>query len=165
MKAFFFLPTLMILLCSWSLPKLNTTTSKGGKIIKAPSLGTEFLNCTVLFGHDTTEIPEFSILRRKGSYEVNTVVIDPGHGGHDPGCHGTNSKEKHVCLAVGKYLEEAIRLNFPGVKVILTRSTDVLSHWTNVPLLPPATKQISLFPSIAMPFRTLAKQWARKLMC
>ncbi|MBI5914369.1 MAG: N-acetylmuramoyl-L-alanine amidase [Bacteroidetes bacterium] len=66
-----------------------------------------------------------TVFRKKGSYEIKTVVIDPGHGGHDPGCSGSHSKEKQICLAVGKYFAEAIRQNFPDVKVIMTRSTDV----------------------------------------
>jgi len=54
-----------------------------------------------------------------------TVVIDAGHGGNDPGCHGTKYKEKDVALAVtlklGKYIEE----NCSDVKVVYTRKTDV----------------------------------------
>jgi len=53
------------------------------------------------------------------------VVIDAGHGGKDPGCHGKRFKEKDVALSValklGKYLEE----NNKDVKVIYTRTTDV----------------------------------------
>lgn len=53
------------------------------------------------------------------------IVIDAGHGGKDPGCHGKKYKEKDVALSValklGKYLEE----NDKDVKVIYTRSTDV----------------------------------------
>lgn len=56
---------------------------------------------------------------------VKTIVLDPGHGGKDPGCQGAIHKEKDISLAValklGKYLEE----NFKGVKVIFTRTTDV----------------------------------------
>lgn len=56
---------------------------------------------------------------------VKTVVIDAGHGGKDPGCHGKKYKEKDVALAValqlGKYIEE----NIKNVKVIYTRKTDV----------------------------------------
>ena len=53
-------------------------------------------------------------------------MIDPGHGGKDPGCLGiTTSKEKDIALGIalklGKYIEEKI----PDVKVIYTRSTDV----------------------------------------
>lgn len=54
-----------------------------------------------------------------------TLVIDPGHGGHDAGALGAISKEKNINLAValrfGKYVES----NLPDVKVIYTRKTDV----------------------------------------
>lgn len=124
MKAHLFLPTLLIFCSAWSLPKLNSAEpTTAGKIIKAAPISTDFLKS--LLPTDTTDQPELHISRRKGSYEVRTVVIDPGHGGHDPGCHGASSKEKHVCLAVGKYLAEAIQNNFPDVKVLMTRSTDV----------------------------------------
>lgn len=94
-----------------------------GKIIKAAPISTYFLNLPS--DADTLVTPELSISRRKGASAIKTVVIDPGHGGHDPGCHGINTKEKHVCLSVGKYLAEAIEQNFPDVNVIMTRSTDV----------------------------------------
>lgn len=58
-------------------------------------------------------------------YRVGTVVLDAGHGGHDPGCHGKNVHEKDIALAIilklGAYIEE----NFPDIKVIYTRKTDV----------------------------------------
>lgn len=54
-----------------------------------------------------------------------TLVIDPGHGGHDAGALGVISKEKNINLAValrfGKYVEQ----NLPEVRVIYTRKTDV----------------------------------------
>lgn len=59
---------------------------------------------------------------------VRKVVIDAGHGGHDPGNLGTRrykTTEKDIALAVslkvGQYIEE----NFDDVKVIYTRKTDV----------------------------------------
>ena len=54
-----------------------------------------------------------------------TVVIDPGHGGRDPGAVGANSLEKNIVLAVGLKLGELIKSNHPYVRVIYTRSTDV----------------------------------------
>jgi N-acetylmuramoyl-L-alanine amidase len=58
-------------------------------------------------------------------YAVTKVVIDPGHGGHDHGCSGKHSREKHVALEialkVGGYIEE----HLPDVEVIYTRKTDV----------------------------------------
>lgn len=53
-----------------------------------------------------------------------TVVIDPGHGGKDPGAHSAAGKEKDVVLAVGLKLGKYITNNMPDVKVIYTRSTD-----------------------------------------
>ena len=54
-----------------------------------------------------------------------TLVIDPGHGGHDVGAMGKFSKEKDInlrtALAFGKYVER----NCGDVKVIYTRKTDV----------------------------------------
>lgn len=56
---------------------------------------------------------------------INTVVIDPGHGGKDPGAIGTNkTQEKDVVLSVALTLGNLIKTNFPDVKVIYTRSTD-----------------------------------------
>lgn len=57
---------------------------------------------------------------------LRTVVIDPGHGGKDPGALGqsSSSHEKHIVLAVSKLLGEKIKEAYPGVKVIYTRSTD-----------------------------------------
>jgi N-acetylmuramoyl-L-alanine amidase len=57
---------------------------------------------------------------------LQTIVIDPGHGGKDGGCNGaTNAKEKNVTLAVALKLGEKIKKTFPDVKVVYTRSTDV----------------------------------------
>jgi len=58
------------------------------------------------------------------TYRIQTVVIDAGHGGKDPGALGHKVKEKDVTLAIalklGKYIEEKLE----GVKVIYTRKTD-----------------------------------------
>lgn len=58
-------------------------------------------------------------------YKIKTVVIDPGHGGHDPGCLGSSTREKHLALAIGKKVASAIQQQFPSVKVIMTRDKDV----------------------------------------
>lgn len=54
-----------------------------------------------------------------------TVVIDPGHGGKDPGAIGRFSREKNINLAVAKKLGQLIKNNCPDVRVIYTRETDV----------------------------------------
>ena len=53
-----------------------------------------------------------------------TVVIDPGHGGKDPGAIGSMSKEKDIALSVAKKLGEKINANHSDVKVLFTRATD-----------------------------------------
>lgn len=53
------------------------------------------------------------------------VVIDPGHGGHDPGAVGKISKEKNINLNVALKLGNMIKKNCEDVKVIYTRSKDV----------------------------------------
>ena len=53
------------------------------------------------------------------------VVIDPGHGGKDPGCHGVNFKEKNIALAVSLKLGHYLEDNDKSVKVVYTRTTDV----------------------------------------
>ena len=60
---------------------------------------------------------------QKGS-KIKTVVIDAGHGGKDPGASGKYSKEKDIALVVALKTGGYIKKNFPGVKVIYTRSTD-----------------------------------------
>ncbi len=54
-----------------------------------------------------------------------TVVIDAGHGGHDPGAIGSMSREKDINLAIALKTGEIIQKNFPDVKVVYTRKTDV----------------------------------------
>lgn len=61
----------------------------------------------------------------KPAFTVRTVVIDPGHGGKDPGCHGNKYKEKDVALAVALKLGNYIEEHMKDVKVIYTRKTDV----------------------------------------
>ena len=56
---------------------------------------------------------------------VQTIVIDAGHGGKDPGCHGKFSKEKHVCLSMALKLGALIKEKYPNIKVIYTRDKDV----------------------------------------
>jgi len=56
--------------------------------------------------------------------KVNTVVLDAGHGGHDTGALGKNSREKDIALAIVLKLRDYIHDNMKDVKVILTRKDD-----------------------------------------
>ncbi len=57
-------------------------------------------------------------------FVVNKVVIDPGHGGKDPGAQGKHANEKDIVLAIGLKLGKYIEENFDDVEVIYTRTTD-----------------------------------------
>lgn len=69
--------------------------------------------------------PKKTVPAKKRQQETLVVVIDPGHGGADPGAVGKRkTKEKTVVLAIAKQL--AARINATrGMKAYLTRSTDV----------------------------------------
>jgi N-acetylmuramoyl-L-alanine amidase len=54
---------------------------------------------------------------------VQRIVIDPGHGGHDPGASGKGVSESELVLDVALRLEKLLKKQ-PGVDVILTRRTD-----------------------------------------
>lgn len=57
---------------------------------------------------------------------IRTLVIDPGHGGFDPGAKGLMSTEADVSLEVSLKFGKAIEKEFPDVKIIYTRTTDIM---------------------------------------
>ena len=57
--------------------------------------------------------------------KITTVVIDPGHGGKDPGAIGKKSKEKDITLKVAKMTGDYIKQYCPDVNVVYTRTSDV----------------------------------------
>ncbi|MBO6023645.1 MAG: N-acetylmuramoyl-L-alanine amidase [Bacteroidales bacterium] len=62
-------------------------------------------------------------LAQKGE-KIQTIVIDPGHGGKDTGALGKVSKEKTLNLAVALKFGNYIKENMPDVKVVYTREKD-----------------------------------------
>ena len=57
---------------------------------------------------------------------IRTVVIDPGHGGKDPGAVSKDRKtyEKNITLDIATKLSARIKEEYPDIKVVLTRSGD-----------------------------------------
>jgi len=72
------------------------------------------LICFILFGS----------LQAQQQGIIHTVVIDAGHGGHDPGALGKQSREKNINLAIALKLGKMIRDLSQGVRVIYTRDKD-----------------------------------------
>lgn len=68
-----------------------------------------------------------------GNVGLRTIVIDPGHGGKDPGAPGPDSRnsEKHIVLKISKLLGEKIRKAYPDVKVVYTRTGDTFPKLTD----------------------------------
>jgi len=62
--------------------------------------------------------------REKRRWRIDRIIIDPGHGGKDPGAVGKyGTKEKDVVLAISHYLKELLE-NELGVEVLMTREDD-----------------------------------------
>ncbi len=69
----------------------------------------------------TRQIPE---VQRTARLDIDTIILDPGHGGKDPGAIGTTGlTEKAVVLDVALRLRQLLQ-NRMGIKVAMTRASD-----------------------------------------
>ena len=98
-------------------------------IIQTNKLQLNYANIMVLILRNIFLLFLLSICFKTGYSQtglgINTVVIDPGHGGKDPGAISPNNNyEKTVVLKVSLLLGEMIQKNFPDVKVVYTRNDD-----------------------------------------
>lgn len=74
----------------------------------------------------------FSSESENSGFKIGAILIDPGHGGKDPGASQTftvNGKkipvvEKDITLSIGKKLYALLKKAYPDKKIILTRDTD-----------------------------------------
>lgn len=55
---------------------------------------------------------------------LKRIILDPGHGGKDPGAHGKTYKEKNITLAIALELKKRIEEKYPETEVLLTRTGD-----------------------------------------
>ena len=82
-------------------------------------------------GPNVTTTPAAPESNSSGSYSlarqlglgVSRIVIDPGHGGHDPGSLGKGIRESELVLDVALRLEKLLKQE-PGIDVVMTRRTD-----------------------------------------
>jgi len=84
-----------------------------------------------------------SINEDSSHYQIAAIIIDPGHGGNDPGAsttHTVNGKplvasEKDINLRSAKYLQELLIKAYPGKRILITRDSDItcsLEERTNI---------------------------------
>jgi N-acetylmuramoyl-L-alanine amidase len=74
---------------------------------------------------DTTSNLISELQKEKEKWRIDTIIIDPGHGGKDPGAIGRNGTlEKTVTLEIAKKIKEVLEQKFDG-KVLMTRSRDI----------------------------------------
>ncbi|MDR0910916.1 MAG: N-acetylmuramoyl-L-alanine amidase [Spirochaetaceae bacterium] len=66
------------------------------------------------------------------AFHISAIIIDPGHGGKDPGAKGKHSiegktveaVEKNIVLEVSLRLEKLLKAAYPGKKILMTRRDD-----------------------------------------
>ncbi len=75
---------------------------------------------------DTDETVRKDLEKQKDKWRIDTIVLDAGHGGKDPGAIGYGKLyEKTIVLPIVLKLGKIIEKDFPGVKVVYTRKSDV----------------------------------------
>lgn len=121
-KSIIFKPDIPFLLLNYSEKSENLEVVRGnnGDIFfspKAAEIIIEFFELT---------------LAQQSSLRIKAIIIDPGHGGKDPGAIGNYDndgnqvqlQEKNLVLAVGRDVAAELKRTYPGKDIILTRSTD-----------------------------------------
>ena len=69
-------------------------------------------------------LTQFLILNERNKSSIKVIVLDPGHGGKDPGAEGANGlQEKNIVLTIANKLKARIESEL-DVKVLLTREDD-----------------------------------------
>lgn len=107
----------------------STALVKGKKgyelVILISQSGTAVSKDRAIAGTSTVVSEQSSVQVAKQMPKKNVlIVIDPGHGGKDPGAIGPNkTREKDVVLAIGKELRNRINRE-PGMRAIMTRDSD-----------------------------------------
>ena len=95
--------------------------------------GPNSLVLTIQRRHRTTQSPPplaepnttDNVPAQRKQWDLDVIVLDPGHGGIDGGAEGVNGAlEKNIVLAIAKRLRDLIKLHLPGTTVVMTRDDD-----------------------------------------
>ena len=116
-----------------SKPSAPPTTSAGAESTEVNGTSTESPpvtadatpppNVTLRLPAEPTSEGRFPLSRQLG-LEARKVIIDPGHGGHDPGAMKNGLREKELVLDISRRVAKFLEAD-GGYEVILTRNTDV----------------------------------------
>ncbi|MDA3877518.1 MAG: N-acetylmuramoyl-L-alanine amidase [Halothiobacillus sp.] len=83
---------------------------------------------TTLVARDTTDPDSKPQAQAGHTFRDLVIVIDPGHGGKDPGAIGRRgTKEKHIVLDIGRRLHSMVAAT-PGLRAVMTRDSDRFIH-------------------------------------
>jgi N-acetylmuramoyl-L-alanine amidase len=64
---------------------------------------------------------------RSGS-KIQTIIVDPGHGGTDAGARGDYSTEAQITLKLSLKLEELLKRELPSTRILITRTSDIFHN-------------------------------------
>lgn len=114
---------------------VNFPAAVRGARLEGPDAGNVLtMHVTLATGDDEPEAPHaygdktiFETLEEdRAKWKIDKIVIDPGHGGKDPGAIGKRkTKEKDIALDIGLQLRSMLNERMPGVETVMTRDTDV----------------------------------------
>ncbi len=99
-----------------------------------PGKGVVYFNDRISLDHDSGDKEKIgkkeSTIDRKllteTSDRISFIIIDPGHGGKDPGAMGRGGiKEKSITLKIARYVENYLSTNLKGIKIRLSRDKDI----------------------------------------
>lgn len=94
------------------------------KLKNEKHFGKLFFRVLIVFCLFFLSFTEESIAQSTKRYRLKTIVIDPGHGGRDPGAVGKICYEKNVVLPISLMFGQLIEKHFKDVRVVYTRKSD-----------------------------------------
>ncbi len=109
----------LILFDSASISSVDSPVLRDGQIF----VSKKFIDTVELFFKESGD---------KSPFKIGAILIDPGHGGKDPGAVGTfkidgktvRVQEKDAVLSVGKMLYDELKRAYPNKQIIMTRNSD-----------------------------------------
>jgi N-acetylmuramoyl-L-alanine amidase len=113
------LPATTVTSSSSVMPAIPAPPSKPGTSASSPSSATQDGPA----GEPSHNLAGGYSISRQLGLSVSRIVIDPGHGGHDPGAKGGGTTEAELVLDVSLRLAQLLQ-KVPGLEVVLTRKTD-----------------------------------------